>query len=302
MYYLSSAIIVFSAFTAGISAATVSRNETKTNARLWELMGMTNSLNQRKHEAAQDALQSFATYCCRDVWGYSNCGPEVTNPKQINYFAYIDETNWNTLTSATMVTFYLKDRFDPRKPPKGTDKYQMCNCKRVNGKCQEYNLNDLNVERYFAEPTVETKTHGEEKLLLQIDNLASQDNREKTFFFLYSFNSPCSTDNGCIKKIFESTATKLYRNKQLYHKMRVGFVRWYPCKQTDGTYMLQEVARDKFCEKVNENKDTKYGTYNFAQGLRFTKTTSWNGKEEDERWQNKMMWNITIPNQQRTVN
>jgi len=283
---------VITVTTSAVSIPAVSKSAA-TQARLWELKDETNS-ESIKNSAVHNTLKTFAEYCCHEVWGLENCYleklKEEKHAKQINYYAYLPQKQFDESSPEKLIE-YLNIHFNPKQPPKDRNRDQMCNCLRANDqeKCQEFPLEEVKKQRYFARPTEAitdeqgSKIHGEAQLLKQIRFLAEKNRKQGRYYFIYSTNGPCSAEStdakSCINKMFDEVVATFYNkdandNLEPFHFMRVGFWKWFAY---EGSTQLEH--RNKFCDLLDKQKELKRNKYDFKQTLRFTKINVWNNDQ-----------------------
>jgi len=285
---------VITVTTSAVSIPAVSK-PAATQARLWELKDETNS-QIIKNFAVHNTLKTYAEYCCHEVWKLGeNCYVEHVqekHAKQINYYAYLPQKQFDDYSAEKLIE-HLNINFNPKNPPKGRNRDQMCNCMRDNDEqvCQEYPDTENNVrkQRYFARPSRtkinnhEITVHGEKQLLDQIHFLAEKNRKQGRYYFMYSTNGPCSADStdakSCINKIFDEVVATFYNkdandNLEPFHFMRVGFWKWFAY---EGSTQLEH--RNKFCDLLDKQKELKRNKYDFKQTLRFTKINVWNNDQ-----------------------
>merc|ERR1711962_164595 len=226
------------------------------SGRLWS-MDTTNDL----HKRIFTELIHYAKHCCVYVAGNQ---PAKCDTMQLGYWAWLPQG----MPEADMFVI-LDGMFNPADPP------------------PEYSAEDI-CNEYFAAapPGTDGNAHTEAVLLPKLEIKAQESTNLKTptNFFLYTRGSPCcSYDNGCLRKIFDSTYRSIYPYQRNFHSMTVGFDTWY----TNGG--TPEFARENFCTRVTQYKmDTRYGTVDFYQrnGLRFKKFSKETGDTEFEQEQN----------------
>jgi len=209
-------------FVQGFSIPT---NVSATNVRLWSLDNSATDFTNK----VNNELTKYAKYCCTIIHKKSE---NECNRIQMGYWGRI----FDRLTTEAEKLTYLRDNFDPEKQTELTIRNSMCDC---NGKqnpetkrCDPISKNDK--YPYFSFPTGTNKIHSEQRLLPVIKIWAenhSNDN-DKSTFYLYSYNSPCSCDptqtqSSCIFKIMEATANSLYKDNKIFHKMKAVFKMWY---------------------------------------------------------------------------
>merc|ERR1712156_38598 len=235
--------------------ADISNTTRVASGRLWS-MDTTNDL----HKRIFTELISYAKYCCVYVGNQA----EKCDTMQLGYWAWLPQG----MTEAQMFVI-LDGMFNPEDPFSSAE--DICN-------------------EYFAAapPGTDGNAHTEAVLLPKLEIKAQESTNLKTptNFYLYTRGSPCcSYDNGCLRKIFDSTYRSIYPLQRNYHSMTVGFDMWY----THSGTQEPEDARENFCTRVTEyKKDTRYGTVDFYQrnGLRFKKFSEEPGDTEFDQEQN----------------
>ena len=84
-----------------------------------------------------NTLKTYPEYCCNRVWKLGeNCyveNVEETNAKHINYYPYLTQKQFIEFPIEKLIE-YLNININPKKPPKGRNRDQMCNCLRDNDK------------------------------------------------------------------------------------------------------------------------------------------------------------------------
>jgi len=226
------------------AGADISNTTRKASGRLWS-MDTTNDL----HKRIFTELIHYAKHCCVYVAGNQ---PAKCDTMQLGYWAWLPQG----MSEADMFVI-LDGMFNPEDP--FSSAVDICN-------------------EYFAaaEPGTDGNAHTEAVLLPRLEKKAQESTNSQpptpTNFFLYTRGSPCcSYDNGCLRKIFDSTFKYIYPLQRNFHSMTVGFDRWY----TRGGTQEPKDARKNFCNRVTEYKtDTKYDDVDFYHqrlGLKFKK-------------------------------
>merc|ERR1719450_47504 len=216
-----------------------------------------------------DELQSYALWCCRTIYGGI---PDPDNPNakpiqdcaklQIGYYVYIPKRYYD-FWPVDELLLWLDENFNPgRQDP--TTAIQMC--AGAPSTTQRF-------PNFAAAPRgTGGEDHTEATLVQPMTYIASLQKQKETptYFFLFSRNSPCCTnDNGnCQQKIFKFTYENLYaQNNAPFHNLVVGFPQWYmyPSGATISS------VRTSFCGKVQQYKK-KYNDKDFFNVLSFQKT------------------------------
>jgi len=242
-----------------VQCFSVTTNVTATTPRLWTLDDSSTDFTNKVYKE----LKNYAEYCCTKVHKKSSSKCQTL---QMGYWGMI----LDSITSENDRMKALRDDFDPSKNGLNTDTInKMCDC---NG---NYNTADERCDPikkesnypYFSFPTAVTpggpKTHTEQRLLPIIKNKAkeySNDNQKSTFY-LYSYNSPCSCDFNQ-----QDSCLFMYNNQNIND------------------------ARSLFCQQVDIQK-ISYSAIESKDGLELRKTYKEPGKgniKSDQQFYNEL--------------